>query len=382
MIGLNIAIILEDNYDYFKKINDNIEDNYINFDNNNIPHLTLIQLFCEESNINNLKNELKKISLNILEDLKLNYKCIKQNNYYMYQFQIKSINLMNLQKKIIKQISKYITIPSKDEQDLFCEDIYYNKLFDLVNNFTINEYTPHITLGISNKFTNMDINNLIVKNNKLEIKLFKIGDYGTAKPLIDSFFFGHRINTINELTNISNNYGIELDLRDNLNDELILVHDPFKSGENFEDFLKKYNKSSIILNVKSERIEYKIINLLKKYNVNNYFFLDCSFPMIYQLNKFGEKNIAVRFSEYESIESVILVKNMVKWVWIDCFNKFPLDKKSYNLIKNAGLKICIVSPELQGHDINRISEFRNYILDNNFEIDAICTKYYNIKKWI
>ena len=56
----------------------------------------------------------------------------------------------------------------------------------------------------------------------------------------------------------------------------------------------------MILNIKSERIEYKVLNLLQKYNINNYFFLDSSFPMIYQLSEEGEKNIAVRYSEFES----------------------------------------------------------------------------------
>ena len=117
------------------------------------------------------------------------------------------------------------------------------------------------------------------------------------------------------------------------------------------------------------------------FKINNYFFLDSSFPMIYQLNKINEKNIAIRFSEFESIESVELVKNMVKWVWVDCFNNFPLNMQAYWKIKLAGLKICIVSPELQNHNIQRINEFKSIIHDNNFEIDAICTKEYNINKW-
>lgn len=36
----------------------------------------------------------------------------------------------------------------------------------------------------------------------------------------------------------------------------------------------------MILNVKSERIEHKILELLRKYNIKDYFFLDFTFPMI------------------------------------------------------------------------------------------------------
>ena len=195
-----------------------------------------------------------------------------------------------------------------------------------------------------------------------------------------TLFICHRINKSCELDNVENDQGIELDLRDQ-GDKLILSHDPFNTGEEFEQFLKKYTKQFIILNIKSERIEYKILELLKKYNIQNYFFLDSSFPMIYQLNKIGEKKIAIRFSEFESIESVEKVKDLVEWVWIDCFNDSPLDKKSYNMIKKLGLKICLVSPELQGHDKNKIDKFKESIKNNKFKIDAICTKYYNIKYW-
>lgn len=193
-------------------------------------------------------------------------------------------------------------------------------------------------------------------------------------------FYCHRINTIEELKKIPTKYGIEIDLRDKEN-KIILVHDPFSDGEDFEEFLKYYNHQSIILNIKSERIEFRVIEILKKYNIINYFFLDSSFPMIYQLNKINEKNIAIRFSEFESIETVELVKNMVKWVWIDCFTKFPLTIESYRKIKEFGLKICIVSPELQKHNTNMINEIKKVINENNFEIEAICCKEYNIHLW-
>ena len=199
--------------------------------------------------------------------------------------------------------------------------------------------------------------------------------------MLNTFYYCHRINKVDELKKVSKDMGIELDLRDNITGEIMVVHDPFKEGENFDTYLNHYDKSSIILNVKSERIEYKIIELLKKWKIDNYFFLDCSFPMINELNKIGEKNIAIRYSEYESLESVILVKNMVKWVWVDCFNNFPLTLESYKKIKELGLKICLVSPELQGHNISKIYEFKKFIIDNQMEIDAICTKSYNIRYW-
>ena len=57
----------------------------------------------------------------------------------------------------------------------------------------------------------------------------------------------HRINTVMELKTIPICYGIEIDLRDNLDGEIYLAHDPFVSGELFSDFLQYYNHSFIIL---------------------------------------------------------------------------------------------------------------------------------------
>ena len=43
-------------------------------------------------------------------------------------------------------------------------------------------------------------------------------------------FSCHRINTVNELKKIPLEYGIEIDLRDNLNGEIYIAHDPFVNG--------------------------------------------------------------------------------------------------------------------------------------------------------
>jgi NDP-sugar pyrophosphorylase family protein len=193
-------------------------------------------------------------------------------------------------------------------------------------------------------------------------------------------FCCHRINTINELLNISKNNGIEVDLRDNENGNIYISHDPFQEGETFEKFLEFYNHKFIILNIKSERIEYKVSEILKKYNIDDYFFLDSSFPMIYKLSNEGEKKIAIRFSEFECLDTVINMKGKVDWVWIDCFTKNPLNYHIYGLLKNAGFKLCFVSPELQNQK-EKIEEYKEYLKRENIILDMICTKSYNIKKW-
>jgi len=192
-------------------------------------------------------------------------------------------------------------------------------------------------------------------------------------------YIAHRINTSKELKKIPKEYGVEIDLRD-YGDRLILQHEPFQDGEDFEEYLSYYNHDTMILNIKSERIEYKVIELIKKYNVKKYFFLDCSFPMIHLLAEGGERNIALRFSEFEGIDTILSMKDKLDWIWVDCFTKIPITSKNYMLLKDHDFKFCLVSPELQGHN-KKIYEYKEFFRSQNIFFDAICTKFPNIEKW-
>ena len=181
----------------------------------------------------------------------------------------------------------------------------------------------------------------------------------------------HRINTIAQLEATPTEYGVELDLRDR-GDRLILQHDAFADGEDFEDYLRHYRHGLMILNVKSERIEHRVLELVRRAGVENYFFLDSSFPMIRTLVRQGELRVAVRFSEFEPVESALALAGQVEWAWIDCFTRMPLDAHSYNRLKAAGFRLCAVSPELQGRDASTIAEYREQLAP--YPVDAVCTK--------
>jgi len=192
-------------------------------------------------------------------------------------------------------------------------------------------------------------------------------------------FIAHRVNTIKDLLNTPTECGVEIDLRD-FGQKLILQHDPFKHGECFEEYLKNYHHGTMILNIKSEGIETRVLKLIKKYNVKNYFFLDCSFPMINLLSLKGEKNIALRFSEFEGLDTIRLMSKKVNWIWVDCFSKLPITEKNYNILKDLDYKLCLVSPELQRNN-SKINKYKIYLKKNKIKFDAICTKLKNIKKW-
>lgn len=175
----------------------------------------------------------------------------------------------------------------------------------------------------------------------------------------------HRVNTIEKLHTIPLTQGIEFDIRDGPSG-IIVTHDPWDVSIKFEDFLPHIFSRFCIINVKSEGIEYKTLELLEKYGVSSFFFLDCSFPMIMKLARKGIRNIAVRVSEYESIETAKKMRHLVDWVWLDSFTSAPTIQMCRD-IRSLGYKICLVSPELQGRN-----EDTSCLL---CEIDAVCTKY-------
>lgn len=183
-------------------------------------------------------------------------------------------------------------------------------------------------------------------------------------------YIAHRINTREQLGRVPSEYGVELDLRAE-GDRLILQHDAFLDGEDFEDYLEAYGHAFIILNIKCERIEDRVLELMARRGIAEYMLLDCSFPMIRKLSSGGERKIAVRFSEYEPIEGVLALAGQVDWVWIDCFTRCPLDAANHARLR-AHFKLCLVSPELQAHPLARIAEFAEII--RRFPVDAVCTK--------
>ena len=187
-------------------------------------------------------------------------------------------------------------------------------------------------------------------------------------------FISHRRNTIDQLKKTNTKYGIEVDIR-SFGDDLIIHHDPFSIGEKFIDWIKEYKHGTLILNVKEEGLEDLLLKYMKKFDITDFFFLDQSFPFLIKTTKIGESRSALRISEFESIETAILLANKVDWVWVDCFSKFPLSFNDFETLKACGYKICIVSPELQGFDADKeISKFNKLLTKKNIIPDAICSK--------
>lgn len=186
--------------------------------------------------------------------------------------------------------------------------------------------------------------------------------------------FKHRINTIDELKTTPKDLGVEIDLR-SYKKNIIINHEPFIDSILFEDWLEFYNHKFLILNVKEEGLEDDILVKINKFNIQNFFFLDQSFPFLIKTVKNGEKRTAVRVSEYESIETALRLSNLAEWIWLDYYGTFPLNEVEINKIKKANYKICLVSPELQGFSYSDTENFKNEINNQNFIFDGVCTKF-------
>ena len=189
----------------------------------------------------------------------------------------------------------------------------------------------------------------------------------------------HRVNTIKQLKATPIEFGIEIDIRDN-NKKLIVTHDPFNKGENLKKFLKFYKHKLIIANIKSERIEDSVIKMFKKCNIDNYFFLDSSFPKIIELIRLNFKKIAVRASYFEGIETSKKLKGKVNWVWYDTFKGLKSSINDIKKLKKLNFKICLVCPKLHNPK-NNIDKSIVQKLKNNKLIDAVCTKKKFFKFW-
>ncbi|MBW2968069.1 hypothetical protein KY362_06300 [Candidatus Woesearchaeota archaeon] len=159
----------------------------------------------------------------------------------------------------------------------------------------------------------------------------------------------HRVNTIEKLNATPKECGVEIDIMPYGN-RLVLNHEPFEDGEDLDRFLAEYDHRLLILNVKSEGIEDRVLELVRLHGIKDYFFLDITFPFMVKYMKKGWTEMAARFSELETVHTALNLKGKVDWVFVDNFTRLPVEDGAFEKLKDAGFKICIVSPELFKRD--------------------------------
>jgi len=187
----------------------------------------------------------------------------------------------------------------------------------------------------------------------------------------------HRVNTIGGLQKLSPDFGAEIDIRAQ-GSKLILNHEPFETGDVFADWLENYRHGTLVLNIKEAGIESEVLSMVRSKGIVSYFLLDVEFPYLYKASLCGERNIAIRYSEEEPIETVERYRKKVDWVWIDTFTKLPLDTTTVEKLK--GFKTCLVCPE-RWQRAGDIAPYRDKMQQLKFYPDAVMTALPHSKDW-
>lgn len=191
----------------------------------------------------------------------------------------------------------------------------------------------------------------------------------------------HRRNTLAELLETPDIHGIEVDIRSH-GHRLIIHHEPFHDGEPFDSWIAAYRHGTLILNVKEEGLEERLLHEMKARGLDDFFFLDQSFPFLLKTAKKGERRCAVRVSEFESLDTALALAKLVDWVWVDCFSRFPLNREGWSRLKDAGFRLCLVSPDLVGRvSESEILSLRTMFAQWGVEPDAVCAKLHMIPVW-
>ena len=101
----------------------------------------------------------------------------------------------------------------------------------------------------------------------------------------------HMVNVLEELEKVPKEYGVEIDLRSCSDMGIILSHDKIEQGKTYltlDHFLQNYDHNFIIANIKESGIEIEVINKIKKFT-DNFFYWTSSFPLSFHLIKSIEK---------------------------------------------------------------------------------------------
>ncbi len=176
-----------------------------------------------------------------------------------------------------------------------------------------------------------------------------------------------------------NGFGLETDVRD-FNQKLVISHD-MASSENidFEYFLEKYNQlgkgTPLALNIKADGLSIPLKEVLKKFQIENYFVFDMSVP---DTKSYLVNNLTT-FSRQSEIEQEPIFYNEVNGIWLDAFESewyLPGLIQTHLNLKKA---IAIVSPEIHGRDhlrfwhwikLNNLHLTENILLCTDFPSDA------------
>jgi hypothetical protein len=187
----------------------------------------------------------------------------------------------------------------------------------------------------------------------------------------------HRVNTREALDVVPRELGVEIDLRAD-GSRIVLNHEPFAGGEDFDRWLDGFAHGLLVLNIKEAGIESEVLRRVRARGISRCFLLDVEFPYLYRASRAGERAIAVRYSEDEPLELAEAYRRRVDWVWIDTNTRLPLDARSITCLE--GLKTCLVCPERWGRP-GDIAIYQAQMAALRFVPDAVMTGLRHVREW-
>ncbi|MEW4562469.1 hypothetical protein AB1K70_08080 [Bremerella sp. JC770] len=162
---------------------------------------------------------------------------------------------------------------------------------------------------------------------------------------------------------LSHGHGIETDIRD-CGGRLVISHDMTRGEEQtLEAFFALYNEAgsdgTLALNIKSDGLAASLLELIREYQIENYFCFDMSVPDSLHYQRLGLRFFA-RVSEVEPICSLT---SSAAGVWIDAFYSEWYTFRDVIRHLESGQDVCIVSPELHGRPLEALDP----VLHETFE---------------
>ncbi len=165
--------------------------------------------------------------------------------------------------------------------------------------------------------------------------------------------------------------GVEFDVRD-FQDDIVISHDIVKKKPlKLEKFFKEYKKNNFLdkylaINIKADGLKNKLGELIRKYEIKNYFFFDMSIPELVQY-KNDNYNFLTRLSNIEK-KPVLFEKSL--GLWVDSFGDFKFNKKLINKAISESKIVVFVSPELHKINCNLWDNIKYY---SKYNKSFLCT---------
>jgi hypothetical protein len=183
-------------------------------------------------------------------------------------------------------------------------------------------------------------------------------------------FVKHRVNEIEELAELRDGDGVEVDVRDGAK-TLVVSHDPFAAGApRFREWLCHLGHQCplLVVNVKCEGIvDHALAMAWGHEKVAEAVVLDCPPPELgRRLDEGRAEPCMARYTRTEP--APLFLAGQVDWIWAERPARYKVQELRAN-----GFKVCLCSPEvLPGGDPDEIPEWAEMFAAD--QLDAVCTK--------